>query len=138
MRLYRYFTILLLSVFVLYSCSSNSNSDEEHVAENTINPPEWLFGTWNALDASEVEIWTFNHKDLLMIREGVPISFDRKIEGFKNSGYSVFVSEIYEEDTYSIMMQFPNGDEIYSFQKASDDQILWLEAEEKYSSQNSI
>lgn len=128
----KYFSLILLATYVLTSCSSDYKSEKEEV-KDPINPPEWLLGTWESEEEDvEVETWWFINNDITMIKEGRHISQLAQIDGFRNAGYPVLVEEEIEEEYYSIKIDYPVGEVIYSFEKAPDNRILWIEKSSFY------
>ncbi len=134
MLMRKFLSILIFSTFLLFACSSESDSDSNEEQIRYINPPEWIIGAWNALeDSTEVEQWIFSSDDVVMIKNDVIISQRRQVEGYQNAGHHVETEEVIEEDLYSITFYFPYDEVTYSFEKEQENTIIWIEKTATYS-----
>lgn len=119
-------SIILISLFLLMSCSSDDNGNSNSSAIQ-INPPSWIQGTW-LLESSIIgeSGWRFTSNDFIIIQTGVEISQRGQLETFLEAGQDVSASDKSTDITYKVTSNFLAGQTtIYSFTKISDTEISW-------------
>jgi hypothetical protein len=114
---------ILMSVVVM-SCSSSSD-DNSATSSTSINPPNWIIGTWKQ-DAPQGISFKFTSNDLITITNGAQLSQKNSIQSFISAGGQITTTNTSTDLTYSLTTDYNNGQAtVYSFTKTSDNIIVW-------------
>ena len=113
--------LLLLLCIVTISCSKD---DDGHYV-NPITPPAWLQGTWED-ENSEIQRSGFEitADDIIVLSGSSEISQKDHLKSNHDSGVSMGISEISNENVYSLKFNYPKGNSVrYAFYKINEQQI---------------
>ncbi len=116
----------LLCIFAVISLFSCSKEDDNN-SSNSINPPDWILGTW-LIDDSAFELgWKFTSNDVVIIQiGGIQISQKGNIDFYLENGQEASTTEEYTNETYSLKLILPAGQSVtYNFTKISNTEIQW-------------
>lgn len=125
--------ILLLSVLLIFACSSDSDSDNRPTNGNPFNPPNWIQGVWmkQSADIFGYEFRTDDictitgsqatcNKAIIELYEDVPSVQTNVYEEISNTRYYVVFSYLTLENTYEFEKisenEISNGQSIYTKQ----------------------
>lgn len=115
--------LVLLTVLCL-SCTKDDDSSNSAIS---INPPEWMHGTW-AWTGFEDDgpIFRITSNDVIYVVNTSELSYKGQLEGMAKSGAEVSVDEVITEDTYEVTFDMSQGYKVtYSFTKLDGDTVLW-------------
>lgn len=117
----------LLCIFALIALVSCSKEDDNN-SLNSINPPDWILGTWLIDDPAFELGWKFTSNDVVIIQMGGQLSQKGQIDFYLENGQEASTTEEYTNETYSLKLILPAGQSvIYSFTKISSTEIQWDE-----------
>ena len=116
--------LLLLVCVLSISCSKDDDSAN---FQASINPPQWIHGTWKAESAGTKSFTDLEFTSNDMILLGLyDMSYKDNIRSIIKSGGEVTVEEDTSQDTYEITIDYSVGASIdYSFTKVDENTINW-------------
>lgn len=115
----------ILGLFLLFSISISCSSDDENSvnSDSSINPPNWIQGTWLLPNSGINSGFKFTSNDFCLITSSIQSCNKYNIE------QSVIETNVVEEitnDYYSIEITIGSSVSYYQFEKVSNTQIRWL------------
>ena len=117
-----YFIILAVFIMSLSSCSSDDNGS----SNSQINPPNWIQGLWMTGEGLADTGFRFTSNDITIILINTEVSQKGYIKQFTDAGQNVSTNEEMDENSYSIILNYPAGQSVtYSFTRISDSKITW-------------
>jgi len=115
--LFKISTILFL--YLLLSCSDSEDLTDSNIS---INPPEWIQGTWMSGSFG----FRFENDDFTTINSGTEISYKEQLEFYYGTGEKTSAEETETDETYRLKLTFPPGQStIYEYSKKSETVIVW-------------
>lgn len=120
-------TFLIFSTLLLASCSSDNSSTN---SDNTsINPPNWIQGTWyldNNGTADKSTGYTFKKNDFCLNVFNTQTCFGESNNLIKSGGGYTEVEEEKSDNEYKISITQVNTTVIYHFKKITAKKIEWI------------
>lgn len=128
--------IILLLVFITLNigCNKSDNNDTKELRTVSLNPPEWIIGTWLDKNRDYDSGWSFFGNNVNYINNCNGCSGESLIERAEyilNSAgnESSYVDEIIADNYYKVFIyrndRFGSFQEEYSFFKRPNNQIEW-------------
>ena len=114
----------LLILIVSISCSSDDDSNTE--VSSSINPPDWILGSWSLDNVVSNSGFSFKEDDFCSIFSNAETCFREQVN---NAGSVNLKSDIIEDataDNYSITIVLGSLTSVYQFKRISDTKIEWL------------
>ncbi|MBI6121179.1 hypothetical protein [Salegentibacter maritimus] len=114
---------LFLFPLIVLSCSS----DNDEINASSINPPEWIQGTWLVQGSTTGDNGVrFTSNDLILIQVFTETSQRELIENSRELGQEIEVIENISEEHYSLHLDFNNAPTVnLRFSKLSSSEITW-------------
>ncbi|WP_034889622.1 hypothetical protein [Gillisia sp. Hel_I_29] len=101
------FFIIYLLIITSISCSTN---DDTSAAKTSINPPDWIHGSWKVENVTNnTSGFQFTSNDIILLSGSVNISHKEQIATYSNIDYDISVKEWISNDDYSVDFNYPQG-----------------------------
>ena len=114
----------LLILLISISCSSDDDSNTE--VSSSINPPDWILGSWSLDNVVSNSGFSFKKDDFCSIFSNVETCFQGQIENATTVNQSSDVTEESTADNYSITIVLGSLTSVYQFKRISDTKIEWV------------
>ncbi len=126
------FLFLMLIAFAVFnqSCGDSDNSPKNPNEDISINPPEWIQGTWGtpANEFSEaVPTFRFTKDDVITIAGMQELSNKENIKSGKGVYDKIKVEETITDSAYYLKITFGANSIIYKFKKVTENKIKWIQ-----------
>lgn len=119
----KFYLLLLVSILTL-SCSKD---DDDTNTADSINPPDWIHGTWKGEGAGGTSVsgLKFTVDDMILLGTA-EFSHKNQMKDFRQQGVEVTVTENISPQQYDLKINYPMGTSInYSFNKVDGNTITW-------------
>ena len=119
----RIIALLALILFVV-SCSKDESNN---LPANSINPPEWIHGTWRAENEYSTAITglKFTSDDLILDMGSSELSHKAQVKQYSQIS-EIAVNEEISNSEYSLRIDYEQGFSInYSFSRIDEVSIYW-------------
>lgn len=117
---------LIFAITFLFSSCSSSDDDNSGNNNSSINPPNWIQGTWLLENSSVNSGFKFTTDDLCLISFTSQACNKETLELYDNTEIYTNVSEEITNDYYSVEITVSSSVNSYQFEKISDTEIKWL------------
>lgn len=117
------FLIFLVVLAVITSCSKNDTA----LNSNSINPPEWIHGTWEAEGAmgNSSSGIRFTSNDVVLITGFSELSHKNQIESYSDI-MEMTVEETKSDEEYHLTISSSQGIATnYAFRKKDENSLYW-------------
>lgn len=124
--------IILLAIFSIYSCSSdsdNQSADQNNNSNTSISPPEWIQGVWlldNGAGGVNNNGYIFTSDDFLLKNITSNYSFKNQIITNLSAGSNASVLQIKTNTEYNIDITLSTVTSTYQFVKINPTKIEWI------------
>lgn len=115
--------IFLISLSISSCSSDNDNSTNNN---SSINPPDWIIGTWLLENSSVDSGFKFTDNDICLINITTQACNKETLELYENTEIYTNVDEVISNDFYSIEITISSSVNSYEFEKVSDTEIIWM------------
>ena len=116
-------TLLLLSVISIFGCSGSDDSDNVLSDVATLNPPEWIQGTW-LLDGDDNHGFRFTTDDVCIISFSLSACNKAQLEQFAGTEIVTEVRERITALEYEVEITVGGHTTEYEFEKYQGG-IMW-------------
>ncbi len=119
---------IIISVFTLISCRSESNDNTADSSTQFFHPPSWIIGKWSV---NGTALYKFTNDDFITIVQNQETSYKGLLQQLKNSGGNAIVSETTTDPIYDFTMSYGNAGQPqqsnqFVFKKISATKIEWV------------
>jgi len=118
--------ILNFFLILLFSGCSSPIDDSNPKNASSINPPNWVQGTWLLEDSNLTSGYRFTNDDFCSVLLSGQNCFKESIRLINNSGAITNVKEVITDNSYSIEITLGSQVITYNFKKVSLTQIEWI------------
>lgn len=117
-------TLTAITAILFLGCASSDDSSSSNLS--TINPPDWIEGTWLLEEPNQASGFRFADDDFCSVVLSAQNCFKESIRLTENAGSANNVVEVVADDSYSIEITMASQTVTYKFKKLSDTQIEWV------------
>lgn len=119
--------LIYILIIALSSISCSSDDDSNNTNSNSINPPEWIQGTWLIQNGNSTgqSGYKFTTDDFILISLNFESSFKDQVVTASSAGATSIVNEIINEDEYKITITLTSQTINYFFERKTDNIIEW-------------
>jgi hypothetical protein len=118
--------LLLLSIILLLGCSSSDDSSSKN--QSSINPPSWIQGTWLLQDSGVDSGFRFTTDDVCIIFSSTQACNKEQLNLANKTSTFNKVEEEITDDYYSADITIVSNVTSYEFERVSNTEIKWLNA----------
>ena len=116
MKLLKITSIALL--FLIVSCSK---SDDDNVSASSINPPDWIIGTW--MNSFDIGGFRFSEDDVILVTTSSETSWKELVKIGENTPSEFVVEESSFDSSYNVSFTTSGVTTFYEFTKISESVI---------------
>lgn len=118
------FGLILLIALSISSCSSDDDNSGNN--NSSINPPNWIQGTWLLENSTVNSGFKFTTDDLCLISLTTQTCNKETLELYDGTQIYTNVEEEITNDYYSVEITISSSVNTYQFEKVSNTKIKWL------------